>query len=698
MSAAMSSAFLGRLTFDDITLFEVFRDFTISTAVGSGAAWIAVLGAVIMVALITWKGWWRALVFEWLNTTDHKKIGIMYITVGIVMFARGVAEGVVMRVHLATSYQGGILSTGHFSELFSTHGTIMIFFVLMPFLIGFMNLLVPLQIGARDVAFPRLNQIGLGFTVVGAMLLMISLVIGKFEEGGWTAYPPFTGAIFQPDSGPDYWIWAIGLSGVGSLMTGLNFAVTIYKMRCPGMTYTRMPIFVWTTLCASLLLIFALPPLTAAAAMQALDRYLDFHFFTNDLGGNMMNYANLFWMFGHPEVYILILPAFGLYSEFTAIFSGKVIYGYLSLVIATMAIAVLSFTVWLHHFFTMGQSATINAAFGIATMLIAIPTGVKVYVWIATLWGGQVRFRTPIIYLAGFILFFAIGGYTGIILANPTINFTVHNSQFVVAHFHNVLLPGTLFAILASIYVWFPKFFGFRLDETWSSRTAWLFIIGFAITFLPLYVVGLMGYPRRSPSFEDPAYIPYVIVSLLGALVILSALCGLLATFRISWLRRAELAVPGGDPWDGRTLEWATPAPVPEWNFARIPEVNARDAFAVEKESGRAYALDPGSYEDIELAPKSWIGLVIAVFGTLLGFALTFWIWWLAILSFAVIFFHGIGLGFVRDRPEVVPAKTVEREERAWLALANKGPRTARADEMTSRNRGVAARESGSPA
>ena len=406
----------------------------------------------------------------------------------------------------------------------------------------------------------------------------------------------------------------------------------------------------------------------------------------------MMNFANLFWMFGHPEVYILILPAFGLYSVFTAIFAGKRIYGYLSLVIATMGIAILSFTVWLHHFFTMGQSPTINVAFGIATMLIAIPTGVKVYVWIATLWGGRIRMRTPIIYLSGFIFFFAIGGYTGILLANPTINFTVHNSQFVVAHFHNVLLPGTLFAVLASIYVWFPKFFGFRLDERWSATTAWLFITGFTFAFMPLYVVGLMGLPRRSPAFDDPGYIPYMIVTMGGALCLLAALGALLGTFVASARRRDDLAVPGGDPWDARTLEWATPAPVPEWNFSFIPEVQCADAFAVEKEKGSAYVIGTRPYEDIELAPKSWIGLTIIVFGTLLGFAMVFWMWWLAILSVLAILTHAIGLGFVRDKGQIVTAEEIERTDREWVAMAARDRGTRRSDEVSAGNRGIAAR------
>ena len=681
---------LGRLGWEDVELLDAFRDPTTSNIVGSSASWLVVIGAIFVVGLLTVKRWWKPLFLDWLISTDHKKIGIMYMVLGLVMFARGVAEGMVMRAHLATAYEGGFLAPEHFAELFSTHGTIMIFFVGMPFITGFMNFLIPLQIGARDMAFPVLNQASLGLTTVGAALAMISLVIGGFEQGGWTAYPPFTGAAFQPGPGPDYWIWAIALSGIGSMLSGLNFAVTIYKMRCPGMTFMRMPIFTWTALCTSILLVFAMPPLTVACLMQALDRYLDFHFFTNDLGGNMMNYANLFWMFGHPEVYILILPAFGIYSEIAAIYSGKVIYGYTSLVLATMCISVLSFTVWLHHFFTMGQSSTVNIAFGIATMLIAIPTGVKVYVWIATLWGGRIRFRAPMVYLAGFLIYFAIGGYSGIILANPTVNFTIHNTQFVVAHFHNVILPGLLFAVLAGVYTWFPKAFGFRLDERWSTRAAWLWIVGFGLTFLPLYVVGLMGYPRRSPAFEEPAFIPYMLLSGAGALVIGAAFAAYVWTFRVSVRDRERLAVPAGDPWDGRTLEWATPAPVPEWNFPDIPEVSARDAFMLEKAKGNPYVA-PDDYDDIELAPTSWMGLIVAVFGTGLGVALTFWMWWLAVICLVVLVVAAIGQGFFETTHGRVPSAEVQKAHTAWLATVAAARPVDRLEEVGSLNRGLAA-------
>ncbi|QFU08516.1 Cytochrome bo(3) ubiquinol oxidase subunit 1 [Rhodobacteraceae bacterium THAF1] len=680
----------GRLHWDDLKLWEVFHDFSIDSLVASGAAWGAVFAFVALIGWITYLGRWGWLYREWLTTVDHKKIGIMYMIMGFVMFARGIAEGVAMRSHQATALDGGVLSAYHYAELFSTHGTIMIFFVAMPFINGFINYLVPLQIGSRDMAFPMLNQISLALTATGAALCMISLVVGAFETGGWTAYPPFTSAAFDPGPGPDYWVWAIAISGFGSTFSGINYSVTIYKMRAPGMKFMFMPVFTWTALCTGILMTFALPPLTVAAIMQALDRYLDFHFFTNDLGGNMMNYANLFWMFGHPEVYILILPAYGIFSELVSTFGAKRIYGYTSLVIATMSIAVLSFMVWLHHFFTMGNSATVNVAFGIATGLIAIPTGVKVYVWMTTLWRGRIRFTVPIVYMAGFLILFTIGGFSGIILANPSINWQVHNTQFVVAHFHNVLLPGLLFGTLAGVHIWFPKAFGFRLDERAGKITAMLWIVGFCLTFLPLYVVGLMGYPRRSAAFDDPAFVPYMIVCVIGAFILLTAFAGLFATLYISIRNRDRLAVPLGDPWDGRTLEWATPSPPPPWNFPVIPEVVSRDAFAKEKSEGRPYVLPP-EYRDIHLPPPTAAGLVIFLATTAFGFAMTWYMWWLAILSVVVVIGWLVMRSFREHEEVVIPAVEVRRVNNAWIEAIQLGKGVNRDHETSSANRGYAA-------
>ncbi len=679
----------GQLGLADLPLVGFIRHPGMNEAIAGGAAMLVIFGALGLLVVMSAYHLWRPLWSGWLTSTDHKKIGIMYIVIALIMMARGVIEGVLMRVDQAAAQGGGVLSPDHFAQLFSTHGTIMIFFVAMPFIVGFINYIVPLQIGARDMAFPVMNQISLGLTAAGAALVMISLVIGQFETGGWTAYPPYTGIAFSPDGGVDYWIWAVVISGIGSLMSGINFAVTIYKLRAPGMTFMRMPLFTWTALCAAIMLVFAMPPVTVSSLMLAADRYLDFHFFTNDLGGNMMNYANLFWMFGHPEVYILVLPAYGIFSEISATFAAKALYGYRSLVIATMAIAVLSFTVWLHHFFTMGQDANVNAAFGVATMLIAIPTGVKVYDWMATLWRGRIRLSVPMIYLLGFFILFTIGGLTGVLLANPTIDFQVHNSMFLVAHFHNVLIPGVLYGMLAGIHYWFPKVFGFRLDERWGARTAWLWIAGFSLAFLPLYAVGLMGMPRRAALWDNPAFAPWLTVSAIGAVIILTALGSLFWTFWTSICNRQALAAPLGDPWDGRTLEWATPSPPLEWNFAVIPQVAARDAFFVEKTMGDPFRTKL-TYQDIHLPAPTAIGMAFCVAATLFGFALVWHIWWLACLSVLCLIGGVIVIGSRRPRHVVIPASTVEQAERDWFARIAATPGVTRDLEANPANRGLA--------
>jgi cytochrome o ubiquinol oxidase subunit 1 len=664
---------LGRLSLDDLDFIKVFlHSETTNLEILSGAAWVVIIAAIASIAIITHKGWWKTIIKDYACSVDHKKIGIMYIVISLVMLIRGVLEGVVMRAQQAdgligAGMHGGFLSADHYGQLFSTHGTIMIFFMAMPFLIGLINIVVPLQIGARDVAFPMLNSLSLGFTFVGAALVMISLVIGAFSTGGWTAYPPYTGMDFQPGPGPDYWLWSVMLSGIGSTLTGMNFLVTIYKERAPGMTFMRLPMFTWTALCTSILLVFAMPPLTVAAAMLLLDRYVDFHFFTSALGGNMMNYANLFWLFGHPEVYILILPAFGVFSEVVSTFSGKRLYGYGSLVIATMAIAVLSFTVWLHHFFTMGQDSNVNAAFGIATMLIGIPTGVKIYDWMATIFRGRVRFTTPMIYTINFMLLFVLGGLTGIILANPSIDFQVHNTLFLVAHFHNMLIPGLLFGMLAGYTFWFPKVFGFRLNEFWGKMAAWSWAIGFILVFFPLYVVGLLGMTRRTVSYTNPVYEPWMIVSGIGAVVVTWALTSMVIQLYVSVRDREKSQDVGGDPWDARTLEWATPSPVPAYNYPVLPHIFAREAFAVAKESDANYQA-PKAYSDIHLPGNTWIGLIVAVFGTLLGFAMVWYIWWLAIASFTVIIVSLIARALRGDRHAItIPAAQIEAEHTTWL-------------------------------
>lgn len=679
----------GRLSPDVLPFVQAYENPSVSKLIGAGAAGVVVIGAVVTVLILTRLQLWRSLWGNWLTSADHKRIGIMYLVLGFVMLARGVIEGVLMRTQQAAGLEGGFLAPTHFAELFSTHGTIMIFFVAMPFVVGYINYVMPLQLGARDVSFPVMNQISLGLTTAGAALVMISLVVGDFSTAGWTAYPPYSGIDFQPGTGPDYWIWAIVIAGLGSTLTGINFAVTIYKERAPGMHLFRMPLFSWTALCTAIIMIFAMPPLTVAALMLALDRYLDFHFFTNDLGGNMMNYANLFWLFGHPEVYLLVLPAYGIFSEVFATFSGKRLFGYKSLVYATMVISVLSFTVWLHHFFTMGQGANVNIAFGIATMLIAVPTGVKVYDWMATMYRGRIRMTTPMIYATGFLILFVIGGLSGVILANPTIDYQVHNSLFLVAHFHNVLIPGVLFGMLAGYHYWFPKMFGFRLNETWGKRAAVLWIVGFSVTFMPLYVVGLMGMPRRTVAFVDPSFEPWMMLAVSGAGLILCAFVALVIQLYVSIRERGANNVLAGDPWDGRTLEWFTTAPPPEYNFAVLPEVDSRDAFTVAKAAGSAYQA-PQDFEDIRLPRNTAIGMVMCVATGVMGFALVFYIWWLAGLALVSVIGALIVESFKTDTEKTIPAAEIRRDSVAWLDAVQRTAPIGRKDEQTQANRGVA--------
>jgi len=684
---------LGRLQWSSLPFWEMLQHPTkgniINGIIATGAASIVILGGVALVVLLTRYRLWRPLWTNWLTSPDHKKIGIMYVVIALVMLARALIEAVLMRAQQAFGLHGGFLSPDHFAQLFSTHGTIMIFFMAMPFLTGLINYVMPLQIGARDVSFPVLNSISLGLTAAGAALVMISLVIGKFSTGGWFGYPPYTEANFNPGVGPDYWIWALSLAGLGSTFTGINFAVTIYRQRAPGMSWMCMPMFTWTAFCTSILMIFAMPPLTVATAQLALDRYLGFHYFTNAFGGNMMNFANLFWLFGHPEVYILILPAFGVYSEVISTFSSKVLYGYRSLVWATMAIGILSFTVWLHHFFTMGQSANINAVFGIASMLIGIPTGVKIYDWMLTMFRGRVRFTVPLVYSIGFILLFVLGGMSGILLANPSIDYQVHNTVFLVAHFHNVAVPGVLFGMIAGYHYWFPKAFGFRLHERWGMISALCWIFGFMGAFFPLYVLGIMGLPRRTLAYAEARYVPLEWVAFLGALLLLVALLALMWQLWVSIRERDQNRVFAGDPWDGRSLEWSTSAPPPEYNFALIPVVETRDAFSTAKEKGNAFqCLD--SCRDIELPKNSAMGPVIAVVGFLLAFGLVWHIWWLVILSFLAALTAMIERGFARNTTRIISAEEVCREHRRWLDAVASANAICRGDETISINAGLA--------
>ncbi|WP_019994526.1 cbb3-type cytochrome c oxidase subunit I [Aureimonas ureilytica] len=671
----------GRLSYDALPFYS---------GIATAAASLVVVGAISVVVLITWLGRWGWLWREWLTSLDHKKIGIMYVILSLVMLSRGVVEGSMMRAQQAIALDNpGYLPPEHFAQLFSTHGSIMIFFMAMPFLTGIINFALPMQIGARDVSFPLLNSISLWLTAGGAGLMMASLVIGKFSTGGWSGYPPYTDASFNPGVGPDYWIFALTLGSMASTMTGINVAVTIYKKRCGGMSLFRMPLFCWTSLCTAILMIFALPPLTVATGLLALDRYMDMHFFTNGGGGNMMNFANLFWLFGHPEVYILILPAFGVYSQVISNFSSKMLYGYDALIIATMCIAVLSFTVWVHHFFTMGQSADLNAAFGVATMTIGVPTGVKIFDWILTMFRGRVRFCVPMLYSLAFMVLFTVGGLTGILLANPAIDFQVHNTVFLVAHFHNMLIPGLLYGMLAAYTYWFPKAFGFRLDEGWGRVSFGCWVSGFCLAFLPLYPLGLMGMPRRTQEFFEPEYLPYTIVAGIGALLLLAALASLFVQLVISIRRREDLAVPAGDPWNGRTLEWGIPCPAPEYNFAVLPLVSSRDAFHMAKLDGTAYPRHR-FYSDIEMPRNSMTGIVFGLSLAATGFALVWYVWWLAILGLVVALGAVVARSFVLDTMRVIPAEEVRRQDEAWLAQVHRLPPVSRDEETTSVNMGLA--------
>ena len=633
---------------------------------------MGVVGIIILALLgvITRKGWWPYLWREWLTSVDHKRIGVMYLVLALVMLLRGYSDAIMMRSQQAIAIGGaqGYLPPDHYDQIFSSHGTIMIFFVAMPFVIGLMNFVVPLQLGARDVAFPVLNSVSFWLSAVGALLINASLVIGNFGRTGWMGYPPLSGLAFSPDVGVDYYLWVLQISGIGTLFAGINMVTTILKLRAPVMTYFRMPIFCWSALTSSILIVVAFPILTANFAMLLLDRYLGMHFFTNDAGGNMMLYVNLFWAWGHPEVYILILPVFGVFSEVIATFSGKPLFSYRSMVFALLAICVLSFMVWLHHFFTMGASADVNAFFGIMSMIIGIPTGVKVFNWLFTLYGGRVVFSTPLLFSIGFMVTFVIGGLTGILLAVPPVDFVVHNTVFLVAHFHNVIIGGVIFGALAGYNYWFPKAFGFTLDERWGKASFWCWIVGFYLAFMPLYVLGLMGMTRRLQNIADPNWRPLLLVAELGAIVIFLGIVCQAVQLYVSIRTRESRRDLTGDPWrTGRTLEWATSSPPPAYNFAVLPRVTTIDAFWEMKRRG--VGVTEPIYDTIEVPRNSPTAFVVAFFAVLTGFSLIWQIWWLAILSLLAILAAAMVFGWSENRQREIPATEVARMERARLGL-----------------------------
>jgi cytochrome o ubiquinol oxidase subunit 1 len=596
-----------------------------------GASVSMVFGAIAIVGAVTYFKKWRWLWENWLTTTNHKKIGVMYLIVSVVMLLRGGADALMMRAQQATSVgsNNGILSPDTFQQVFSAHGTIMIFFVGMGFMFALINLVLPQQLGARDVAFPFLNATSFWLFGAGMVLINTSLIIGDFSAAGWLAYPPLSELQFSPGVGVDYWIWSLQIAGIGSLMSGINFLVTILKLRAPGMTLMKMPIFAWSVFGSMTLVAFAFPVLTVTLTLLALDRTLGMHFFTAGQGGNAMMYVNLIWAWGHPEVYILVLPAFGIFSEIVPTYSRKRLFGYTSMVWAIWAIVILSYTVWLHHFFTMGAGADVNAVFGIATMLIAVPTGVKIFNWLFTMYQGKIKFASPMIWFMGFVFLFTSGGVTGIMMAVPAIDFQVHNSLFLVAHFHTMIVSGVLFGYFAGLTYWFPKIFGFKLNERLGKAAAYCWIFGFALAFFPLYALGLMGATRRLDHYDNPSWHPLFIVAACGAALIavgigLQILQLIYSVITRSWNRDVT-----GDPWNGRTLEWATASPPPFYNFARIPVVTTRDAFweqKLRKQSGPKTKLQPFLEMRNTGAPA-----IIGGFALTIGFAIVWHIWWLAL-------------------------------------------------------------------
>ena len=601
----------------------------------AATCFIALVGFSI-IGLLSYFKKWTWLWNEWLTSVDAKKIGVMYIIVAVVMLFRGMIDAAMMRTQQAISVGDahGFLAPDHFDQIFSAHGVIMIFFVAMPLMFGLINLLVPLQIGARDVAFPFLNSLSFWLFAAGAILINCSLIFGEFAKAGWLAYPPLSELQYSPGVGMDYYIWVLQISGIGTLLSGINFLVTILKMRAPGMSLMRMPIFVWTVASSMVLVIFVFPILTATLGMLSLDRLMGMHFFTSGNGGNPMMYINLIWAWGHPEVYILVLPAFGIFSEVVATFSQKRLFGYTSMVLATIAITFLSFVVWLHHFFTMGAGANVNAFFGIMTMIIAIPTGVKIFNWLFTMYRGRIHFSSPMHWFFGFVTTFTIGGMTGVLLSIPPADFQLHNSLFLVAHFHNMIIGGVIFGYFAGITYWFPKIFGFTLHERIGKAAFWLWIVGFLVAFIPLYILGLMGATRRLDHYTDPSWQPLFILAAIGVVIIGLGIVAQVVQMIVSIKQRARNLDLTGDPWNGRTLEWSVPSPAPFYNFAITPHVYSKDAFWAAKHSDTKHTAPP--YEDIQLPKNTPLGMYIAGCGFIASFALVWHVFWVVPIAIIV--------------------------------------------------------------
>ncbi len=656
MNDTLLKTIFGRLTLESLPLHEPIVVATFA---------MVAIGGLGLVAALTYFKVWGYLWNEWFTSVDHKKIGIMYMILAIVMLLRGFSDAIMMRAQQAMAFNGseGYLTAHHYDQVFTAHGVIMIFFVAMPMVTGLMNYVVPLQIGARDVSFPFLNNFSFWMTTAGAVIVMMSLFIGEFARTGWLAMPPLSGLAYSPDVGVDYYIWALQIAGIGTLLSGVNLVATIVKMRAPGMTMMKMPIFTWTSLCTNILIVAAFPVLTAVLAMLSLDRYIGTAFFTNDSGGNPMMYVNLIWIWGHPEVYILVLPAFGIFSEVTSTFSGKRLFGYSSMVYATLVITILAYLVWLHHFFTMGSGASVNSFFGITTMIISIPTGAKIFNWLFTMYKGRIRFELPMMWTIAFMVTFTIGGMTGVLLAVPPADFVLHNSLFLVAHFHNVIIGGTLFGMFAGINYWFPKAFGFKLDKKWGTVSFWCWVVGFYFAFMPLYVLGLMGVTRRMRYFDDPNLQIWFVIAAFGAALIAAGIGAFLLQIFVSIRNREALADHSGDPWNGRTLEWATSSPPPEYNFAFTPIVHDLDAWYDMKE--RKHERPLTGFKSIHMPSGTGTGVVLAGLSVAFGFAMIWYIWWLAGLTLVGIFATTIFHTFNYKRDFHIPVEDVIASEDA---------------------------------
>ncbi|KAF1047811.1 cytochrome o ubiquinol oxidase subunit I [Xylophilus sp.] len=650
---------LGRITWDSIPMAH--EPIVLVTFIAVALGGLALLAVLLRFKLI--GPLWR----DWFCSIDHKKIGIMYMVLGIVMLLRGFSDAIMMRLQQAIAFGDnlGYLPPHHYDQIFTAHGVIMIFFVAMPLVTGLMNYVVPLQIGARDVAFPFLNNFSFWMTTAGAILVMISLFLGEFSTSGWLALSNLGNQ--DPGVGLDYYIWALQIAGVGTTLSGINLLVTIVKMRAPGMDMMKMPIFTWTSLCTNALIVASFPVLTAALVLMSLDRYVGTNFFTNSLGGNPMLYVNLIWIWGHPEVYILVLPAFGIFSEVTATYSRKRLFGYTSMVYATVCITILSYLVWLHHFFTMGSGASVNSFFGITTMIISIPTGAKIFNWLFTIYRGRIRFEVPMLWTVGFMVTFTVGGMTGVLLAVPAADFVLHNSLFLIAHFHNVIIGGVVFGLFAGMTYWFPKAFGFRLNDFWGRMSFWFWLAGYWVAFTPLYVLGLMGVTRRVNHFDDASLQPYFVVAAFGAGLVAIGIASFLICIFVSFLKREELRDVTGDPWDGRTLEWATSSPPPQYNFAFTPVVHEVDAWWDMKKHG--YQRPLAGFRDIHMPLNTASGAIISAISLVWGFALIWHMWPLAIVSFAAIVITAIVHTFNYKRDFHIPASEVIATENARTQL-----------------------------